>query len=171
MALAVFGCAYAAHADYFLWFKVDQSDSASPFAFDTAMVSYRPSGAEAYSGYLLAPEKFGDAYLSGAWEAVGDGRINTDSDQKGLFLTADGVNYDNYQFRVELWDADNKMTAYSDAATFSSLRSSGALGTLAGLDQHATWTVGAFHDAVPEPTSGMLFLLGLASLALRRKRV
>ena len=32
------------------------------------------------------------------------------------------------------------------------------------------WAVKGF-TAVPEPTSGMLFLLGLASLALRRRRV
>lgn len=31
-------------------------------------------------------------------------------------------------------------------------------------------TAGAWTQAVPEPTSGLLFLLGLASLALRRKR-
>ena len=43
-------------------------------------------------------------------------------------------------------------------------------GSAASTVQTATLTVGAWAPISPEPTSGMLMLLGMAGLALRRKR-
>lgn len=167
-ALAVIACAGMVHAEYFLWFQVDQSAEDAPLAFDTARVSYRSSGKGPYSDYLQA--NYGGEYGIGAWEAVGDGKISTDADQQGIF-PLDGGNYNNYQFRVELWNENDQMLAVSEFASFDYLKNTlKAISPITGTTQEGTWTVRSF-SSVPEPTSGLLFLLGLASLALRRKRV
>lgn len=167
-ALAVIACAGMVHAEYFLWFQVDQSAETDPIAFDTARVSYRSSDKGPYSDYLQANN--GGEYGIGAWEAVGDGKISTDADQQGIF-PLDGGNYNDYQFRVELWSENDQMLAVSESASFDYLKNTlKAISPITGTTQEGTWSVSGF-SAVPEPTSGMLFLLGLASLALRRKRV
>ena len=62
---------------------------------------------------------------------------------------------------------------YSDATMTAEIR--GTVTTLStgstsfSSDAPASWTVSGIQG-VPEPTSGLLMLVGLAGLALRRKR-
>ena len=76
------------------------------------------------------------------------------------------TDYSEYAFFVEAYDGGNNLVAKSDEVAFDLLS--------AYVYQDMETISGAYGfaaAAVPEPTSGMLFLFGLASLALRRKRV
>lgn len=85
--------------------------------------------------------------------------------------TLGDVKYSDYSFAVELytWDSSNEawvFAAMSESETYAAL-------TDYRGDQvdfpSGWWTPGAF--AAPEPTSGMLSLIGLALLALKRKEM
>lgn len=91
-----------------------------------------------------------------------------------LGLSADGGEYDVYLVLFDtatITDGSNfyvtdvkSLTAYAGAEDVSSVK----WGNLAS----ATGVSGAWVSAsVPEPTSGLLMLVGLAGLALRRRRV
>ena len=78
---------------------------------------------------------------------------------------------DDYRFSIALFDSDFGLQARSnESMSFSQLSALSYVTTPPNANGDKVWTVSSF-TAVPEPTSGMLFLLGLASLALRRKRV
>jgi len=72
-------------------------------------------------------------------------------------------------FYVQLYDNDDNLLGFSDGFSYDDLLALDAVyvpgiqGSGAG-----TWTVSTFN--VPEPTSGLLMLLGIAGLALKRKR-
>lgn len=74
-------------------------------------------------------------------------------------------------FYVELYDEHDILIGYSSAASYSDLAS-----FRDGSRYFAEWTSMSTWNpsdwtAVPEPTSGMLALLGLIALGLRRRRV
>ena len=78
-----------------------------------------------------------------------------------------------YEIQASSFDGDITMPNWGFAGEEYALTGSGG-GTLSGLDTFDA-TYGAFGasgwtGAVPEPTSGLLLLLGVAGLALRRKR-
>ena len=116
-----------------------------------------------YDGYLMQPDSdflqyaLPDAFEDGAYV---QGKLNVDSAS-------------DYMFQVELYDASgDSILARSDLTSMADVKDkfgNPAISTPMN-PQTGVWTVSTFH-AVPEPTSGMLFLLGIASLALRRKRI
>ena len=73
-----------------------------------------------------------------------------------------------YSFAIELLNEDYGRVGISEAVAYSDL--TGYIQTVSGA-KTGVWTVTSFVSAVPEPTSGLLTLCGLALLALRRKRV
>ena len=81
-----------------------------------------------------------------------------------------------YSFIVEIGnvsDGDWTTIAQSSAETYASLASSRYIRSLSDLGPSSSatvWTPGQF-SAVPEPSGGLLTLMGVALLALRRKRV
>ena len=80
-----------------------------------------------------------------------------------------------YSFIVEIGnvsDGDWTTIAQSSAETYASLASSRYIRSLSDLGPSSSatvWTPGQF-SAVPEPSGGLLTMMGLALLALRRKR-
>ena len=66
-------------------------------------------------------------------------------------------------------DGDYDYTAATISATISGTVTTKASGFTTLADNPTTWTVSGV-TAVPEPTSGLLMLVGLAGLALRRRR-
>lgn len=82
-----------------------------------------------------------------------------------------------YSFMIELgnWDANSgtwTMVAMSDVKSYTQLRDGGHVGVWSGDTIDAlypeAWAVSSY--TVPEPTGGMLFVIGGALLALRRRR-
>ena len=67
----------------------------------------------------------------------------------------------------ELWDGDGTLVGFANVSR-SSWES--ALTTLGSGQDAGTGGVYTLSNVVPEPTSGLLLLLGMAGLALRRKR-
>ena len=62
-------------------------------------------------------------------------------------------------------DAKNYMVTSGDSPVSGQFSAAGLLAVPQGSQAGKTWTA-----AVPEPTSGLLLLLGMAGLALKRKR-
>ena len=100
-----------------------------------------------------------------------DGGISYDMGKTlGTTVVGSGTAANDYLFRVELYDMDGELLAASSSISWATAIDK-SYGTVDVMHPAAeAWVATGFH-VVPEPTSGMLFLLGLASLALRRKRV
>ena len=71
-------------------------------------------------------------------------------------------------FLFELWN--DSLTPGTDDAIASWSVSSSDLASFIGTARSQIGSAYALTQAVPEPTSGLLMLLGMAGLALRRKR-
>lgn len=92
--------------------------------------------------------------------------------QTGLGVADLGV-YGNsdYSFYVELYDSAAKSVGVTDFYDYSTLLGAGYVAP-SGIEPggNATWVVTEKMISVPEPTSALLLLMGLAPLALRRKQ-
>lgn len=76
-------------------------------------------------------------------------------------------------FFIELFDANNNLVGKSEIKEGSSLGDYIAASEFsAGFADKNAWTGGKYTStAVPEPTSGLLLLIGAAMMGLRRKRI
>ena len=77
-------------------------------------------------------------------------------------------------FYIELYDADGGWVGKTTAVSYNDLKNAGAIGdsfnpSFTGVNA-ALGGAGTTYTDVPEPTSGLLMLVGLGALALRRKR-
>ena len=99
--------------------------------------------------------------------------------QNGGGITPDGVVANNNYLALVIYDAENGLYGVSGAELVSGIVDQPpTAGSLAeafnndgGLnDEGVPYMVANMATAVPEPTSGLLLLLGVAGLALRRRR-
>lgn len=183
IALAL-GAAYAASDSEFLLWMVEspdvvKDDVTMTFA-DFSALNKVNSARVAVSGGGLS----GDTYLN--IYTTADGEIWTVSDSPYMEVTEAGLagpiwsglgdyNSSVYSFTIELGNYDLTSEAWtllarSETASYQKLRDEWSTNTSV-LDVPGTieWTGGAY-TAVPEPSGGMLFLLGGMILALRRRR-
>ncbi len=72
-----------------------------------------------------------------------------------------------WSYYIEL--LNEKADGSTEAVAVSSLATWESLAKFISTQPTTPWMGGSYH-AVPEPTSGLLLLLGVAGLALRRKR-
>ena len=160
LAVALLVAATVVHADYFVKWEIQDS---TPFEFSYAKMAI--SGT-AGSTFLLDQAGGLDRFYGDAES----GLSKTLAETSGRFASEGGS---DYSFQVYLYGEDDAMLAKSETKDFAALGDGGlrCINTsLSGLSGEGTWTVKGF-TAVPEPTSGLLLLLGVAGLALRRRRV
>lgn len=145
--------------------------------------------------YAFASESTGISYSSGAFAMNGasiiDSRTwNTDlegwgsaMDDPAFTTTSVGANATQY-FQIVLVEGSNTdLSSLADGTHYYLGTASGVSGDpdptpgssgyvgYSFLDDATTLTAGSWSTvSVPEPTSGLLLLLGMAGLALRRKR-
>ncbi len=143
----------AAHADYLYW-----------------MVGSNPQAGETITG---DPTDFTwtEAKLYADGEAVSGATLTSDAwrqyqDLGGYAYASIGDNYDAKSFTIELFSGDQwlaRSAAVSGSLLGQFITTGMSLNPVAG-----GWVATSY--AVPEPTSGLLFLLGGMLLGLKRRR-
>ena len=109
-------------------------------------------------------------YSGGTVAANGAIAVQAANSGKSLTYKEGGTSADNtYQFFMILWDKDQKTASYTGIAS-TTLANNSTSKTLAFANQSSNLSANSFTVATPEPTSGLLLLLGVAGLALKRKR-
>lgn len=160
-------CALAlqtASADYFVRWQVENAN----FSYASAAVSVVGPGGVA--NLLPDAEVLRDYGVAVPYVEATSGTRSTQEAWAQFALPA-GAEASDYLFSVRLFDADDALLAASDEVlSLAQLESAGFTSGDLKSPSPDVWTVSAFH-AVPEPTSGLLMLVGIAGLALRRRRV
>ncbi len=143
----------AARAEYSSYFYWQVDDSVADFSY----AQLRLSGGSQYF-------TIGDTAYTKVGAAEGDlGRTT-------LAVAANLGSYasSEYSFLVEVFGEDDGLLAFSDTFSYDDIA-----GSFVYSDMGSTLSGTAYGvtiSSVPEPTSGVLLLLGLAALGLRRKR-
>ena len=110
------------------------------------------------------------AFYEGTVTSAGMATQTVTSSGKSITYSGDGT--DTYSAFAVLWTEDGKEASYTATASISMTNDSTSK-TFAFGNQSSNLSANKFtvsSEAVPEPTSGLLMLLGMAGLALRRKR-
>ena len=166
--LSFVSVAFFAQADWLLW-QVMQSDLDSFAAkadVATVQLGYVLTGGDAANGtimnsYALTGENFGTQIpLSESWD-----------EQAKVDLSA--VPAGAYSFYVELLNAQGETIGRTASnggqyATYSSLSDYIVSSDISTVPQASVWHGGTF-EAVPEPSSMALLMLGAGLVGLRRK--
>ena len=109
-------------------------------------------------------------YEGGTVAANGSASVGVAATTKSITYSGSGT--DSYSAFAVLWTDDGKEASYTSTASISMANDSQSktfmFGNQSGNLSANKFTVSS--EAVPEPTSGLLMLLGMAGLALRRKR-
>lgn len=168
LLLAALIGAIGAFADSYLYWMIDTEDANNNFS------TY---------GYARIKDTTSDTYLSPIYDVGGDfvynQAVNNESGVgkdalldsaeygDGFFASLSGVNLSTASFIIELYTENGTWLAQSSALSGSAAAGYIYSGGIS-VPPSAMWVAGSF--AVPEPTSGLLMLLGMAGLALRRKK-
>jgi hypothetical protein len=107
------------------------------------------------------------AFYEGGTVAA-NGSANLSVTASGKSITYSGSGTDTYQAFAVLWKSDGKEASYTSIASIQMANDSQSK-TFGFMNQSSNLAANNFSVA-PEPTSGLLLLLGVAGLALKRKR-
>ena len=145
--------------------------SGNAYIFDATTTSQDSLFGAFLKDYLNFDVKNQSGYLGGGTVANGAINANTQANQFGAFEQGSGAH--NFFFvlidgdKIYLSATKTGVTANAnDDAKSIAFGNQGANSKLSALGYQGTGT----WSVVPEPTSGLMILLGLAGLALRRKQ-
>ena len=143
---------------------------------DETVYSYTWAVIEATSADAFAGVSFANGTLTGGTSiATGTGSVALGDGLAGNLSNATAGNY----YALVIWNGAKELWGISDAtlATANPTDASGnTLMAMAFTNSSDPWGLGESAmvanqaAAIPEPTSGLLLLLGMAGLALRRKQ-
>ena len=164
-ALSIIASAIGVKADFLAW-SLDTDET-----YDYAKIYYAESAEAAESATALTSyldnTKEGD-YADQITKAMGDTGRTFFADLSGL------TEQSGYEFYVLLYNADNQVTRVSDPIAWDVAKIVAQYSSLNGNTVTGATYTGSVANAnnfnIPEPTSGLLFLLGSTALLLRRKR-
>ena len=174
--LAAAAMAASVHAASVSWASVGMYDADGAKIKDAATVYVYLMDADAYSGLTDAWATYGDDVKAGGTTAANVGGTTTGKyTHKASVVAPNGTAVANttyYAAIIATYGTGDDMKYYAEKASVTT-----------GDDGNATYQFGAGHldsataaasawttASVPEPTSGILLLVGMAGLALRRKR-
>lgn len=130
------------------------------------------------TGYLVTISFFNDAFgESSVTDLTGTFSVNTAGTGSKYSGTVDGFDaskqyYTQLIITTDGYEAKSSIVAFTTPGTGDAmLNFTDGSGFNDSSFTFSTGTAGTWQQAVPEPTSGLLMLLGVAGLALRRKRV
>lgn len=155
----------SSRADLLYWqLEQDPSDSSSVL-FNYAVIKDRDS-----DQILTLKSEYGDADAAFASaDGQSDGYSTYVEGKGGYWAELPSAYGSESGFLIELYNSTGGLVGYTDSVFASVLADAKAIGK-SGESLPSTpfsgWTV----QAVPEPTSGLLTLLGIAALALRRRK-
>lgn len=187
---AVAMVAFASNASSFNWSNTGGASNGIIYDY-TASSTALYSSTVAYTAYLFCTSDTTQADLLTALrkgDALSDyaigGNSTTTLNSSSKITKTDTFDYgvvgNYYDFYFAILDEANNQVLISDIAANQLAQESAT--TTAAFSGSKTWSNQAFADAtysaagwystaaVPEPTSGILLLLGFAGLALKRKR-
>lgn len=162
IATAVVMTAIVSHAAAFKWTAANVYDSSGATKFTGTAAIY------AYTTDIATAVKVADAYVI-------SGVFKSDAVGTATGYTADwaaavaGTSYNFYMVIEDSGKTFNSSTIDSPVIKSGIASETGATPVAFGNMTTATLASGNWA-AVPEPTSGLLMLLGMAGLALRRRR-
>lgn len=151
-------CAYAVKVDY-----LATSPEGSDIVFDYVSIGMIGPGPHEEpfdaNGLYIGYDKVANDYQELGWTEL-PGSFSRYNGQMEMSLP---YAYASNSFFIELWDGFD-LVAYSDLADYDTL-----IHAIPG-EGWRTWTPVMYSATAPEPSSGLLLLMGGALLGLRRKR-
>lgn len=161
-AIALAFAAMTATADYMVYWEVDGATNLYPADADQNALAFKYATIKANPGSGDALHVYNSNGDTGYWRlyAKSDNTRSTGAAYSGLFDDS------TTSFLVELWTDDRTRVGWQ-TYSWDTVKAS----ILDADTPQMTGTATAFKATafVPEPTSGLLVLLGMAALTLRRK--
>jgi len=164
----IIAATFSVQAETYLYWMIDTAAARSA-GFDYKAAKLVASQSSTWS--WAADANYLSPYGSDGAVSVTKQQI-ADADGMGDgFYSALGSDTTGRTYFIELLADSGSVLAYSEGLSYAS--ASSYLSSLTQFDPGASslWTASTFTTApIPEPTSGMMLLLGVAALALRRRR-